>query len=48
MLTAAEKSVEASRRELEQAGEEARVVRERFESGRGIRLEVRGAQVALT
>jgi outer membrane protein TolC len=48
MLTAAEKSVEASRRGLEQAEEEARVVRERFESGRGIQLEVLDAQVALT
>lgn len=48
MLTAAEKSVEASQRGLEQAEEEARVIRERFESGRGIQLEVLDAQVALT
>jgi outer membrane protein TolC len=48
MLTAAEKSVEASRRGLEQAEEEARVIRERFESGRGIQLEALDAQVALT
>jgi outer membrane protein TolC len=48
MLTAAEKSVEASRKGLEQAEEEARVIRERFESGRGIQLEVLDAQVALT
>jgi outer membrane protein TolC len=48
MLAAAEKSVEASQKGLEQATEEARVVRERFESGRGIQLEVLDAQVALT
>ena len=48
MLTAAEKSVEASQTGLEQAEEEARVIRERFESGRGIQLEVLDAQVALT
>ena len=48
MLTAAEKSVEASRKGLEQAEEEARVIRERFQSGRGIQLEVLDAQVALT
>jgi outer membrane protein len=48
MLTAAEKSVEASQRGLEQAEEEARVIRERFESGRGIQLEVLDVQVALT
>jgi outer membrane protein TolC len=48
MLTAAEKSVEASRKGLEQAEEEARVIRERFEAGRGIQLEVLDAQVALT
>jgi len=48
MLTAAEKSVEASQKGLEQAEEEARVIRERFESGRGIQLEVLDAQVALT
>jgi outer membrane protein TolC len=48
MLTAAERSVEASRTGVEQAAEEARVVRERFESGRGIQLEVLDAQLALT
>jgi outer membrane protein TolC len=48
MLAAAEKSVEASQKGLEQAAEEARVVRERFEAGRGIQLEVLDAQVALT
>jgi len=47
-LTAAEKSVEASRQGLEQAGEEFRVVKERFESGRGIQLEILDAQVSLT
>ncbi len=48
MLTAAEKSVEASRQGLEQAGEDFRVVKERFESGRGIQLEILDAQVSLT
>ena len=48
MLTAAEKSVEASRKGLAQAEEEARVIRERFDAGRGIQLEVLDAQVALT
>jgi outer membrane protein len=48
MLAAAEKSVEASRAGLEQAKEEFRVIRERFESGRGIQLEILDAQVALT
>jgi len=48
MLGAAEKSVQASRTGLEQAEEESRVMKERFESGRGIQLEVLDAQVALT
>ncbi|HEU5321615.1 MAG TPA: TolC family protein, partial [Methylomirabilota bacterium] len=48
MLGAAEKSVEASGKGLAQAEEESRVVRERFQSGRGIQLEVLDAQVALT
>jgi outer membrane protein TolC len=48
MLTAAEKGVEASRKGLEQAEEESRVVKERFESGRGIQLEILNAQVVLT
>lgn len=48
MLAAAEKGVEASRKGLEQAEEEFRVVKERFASGRGIQLEILDAQVALT
>ncbi len=48
MLVAAEKSVEASRTGLTQAEEEFRIVKERFESGRGIQLEVLDAQVSLT
>ena len=48
MLTAAEKSVEASRKGLEQAEEEFRGIKERFESGRGIQLEILDAQVSLT
>jgi outer membrane protein TolC len=48
MLTAAEKGVEASHKGLEQAEEESRVVKERFESGRGIQLEILDAQVVLT
>ena len=48
MLGAAEKAVEASRKGIEQAEEEARVVKERFASGRGIQLEVLDAQVAVT
>ncbi len=48
MLAAAEKGIEASRKGLEQAEEEFRVVRERFESGRGIQLEILDAQVVLT
>jgi outer membrane protein TolC len=48
MLKAAERSVEASRKGLEQAEEESRVVRERFTAGRGIQLEVLDAQVMLT
>ena len=47
-LAASEKSVEASRQGLEQATEEFRVVKERFESGRGIQLEILDAQVSLT
>jgi outer membrane protein TolC len=47
MLVAAEKSVQASQKGLEQAEEEFRVVAERFESGRGIQLEILDAQVAL-
>jgi outer membrane protein TolC len=48
MLAAAEKSVEASRKGLEQAEEEFRIVKERFESGRGIQLEILDAQVSVT
>jgi outer membrane protein len=47
-LTAAEKSVEASRKGLDQAEEEFRIVKDRFESGRGIQLEILDAQVSLT
>ncbi len=47
-LRAAEKGVDASRRGLDQAEEEFRVVRERFESGRGIQLEILDAQAAVT
>ncbi len=48
MLAAAEKSVEASQKGVEQAEEEFRIVKERFESGRGIQLEMLDAQVSLT
>jgi outer membrane protein TolC len=48
MLTAADKGVAASRAGLGQAEEDFRVVRERFEAGRGIQVEVLDAQVALT
>jgi outer membrane protein TolC len=48
MLRAAGTSVEASRAGLTQAEEEFRVVKERFESGRGIHLEILDAQVSLT
>jgi outer membrane protein len=48
MLTVAERSVEASRKGIEQAEEEARVIRERFESRRGIQLELLDAQLTLT
>jgi outer membrane protein TolC len=48
MLTAADRSGEAGRQGLEVAAEEFRVVKERFESGRGIRLEIQDAQVSLT
>lgn len=48
MLAAAEKGVEASRTGLAQAEEEFRVVKERFDSGRGIQLEILDAQVAVT
>ncbi len=48
MLTAAEKGVEASRKGLEQAEEESRIMQERFQAGRGIQLEILDAQVTLT
>lgn len=48
MLAAARTSVEASGKGLEQAEEEARIVRERFEAGRGVQVEVLDAQVSLT
>ena len=48
MLRAAEKGVEASRKGLEQSEEEFRIVKERFEAGRGIQLEILDAQVSLT
>jgi outer membrane protein TolC len=48
MVGAARKAVEASRKGVEQAEEEARVIKERFASGRGIQLEVLDAQVAVT
>jgi outer membrane protein len=47
-LGAAEKSVEASRKGLDQAEEEFRIVKDRFESGRGIQLEILDAQVSVT
>jgi outer membrane protein TolC len=48
MLRATGQSVEASRKGVEQAEEEFRIVKERFESGRGIQLEILDAQVSLT
>jgi outer membrane protein len=48
MLEAAKRSVDAAGVGVTQAAEEARAVRERFESGRGIQLEVLDAQVAVT
>jgi outer membrane protein TolC len=48
LLDAAVKSVEASRKGLDQAEEEFRVVKERFQSGRGIQVEILDAQVAVT
>ncbi len=48
MLAATEKSVDASRKGVEQAEEEFRVVKERFASGRGIQVEILDAQAALT
>jgi outer membrane protein TolC len=47
-LVAAERNVEASRKGLEQAEEQFRIVQERYASGRGIQVEVLDAQTALT
>ena len=41
-------AVEASRTGLEQAEEEFRIMKQRFESGRGIQLEILDAQVSVT
>jgi outer membrane protein TolC len=48
MFEAAQRAVDASAKGLEQAEEESRVVRERFEAGRGIQLEILDAQVTVT
>ncbi len=48
MLTAAEKNVEASKKGLEQAEEQFRIVQERYAAGRGIQVEILDAQTALT
>jgi outer membrane protein TolC len=48
ILRAAETAVDASRRGLDQAEEDFRVVKERFESGRGVQLEILDAQAAVT
>ncbi len=48
MLTAAEKAVEASRVGLDQAQEELRIMQERFQSGRGIQVELLDAQASIT
>jgi outer membrane protein len=48
MFEAAQRAVDASAKGLEQAAEESRVVRERFEAGRGIQLEILDAQVTVT
>ena len=48
MLGAAEKGVEASKIGLDQAEEEIRIVKERFESGRGIQVEILDAQASVT
>jgi len=48
MLGAAEKSVGASQKALDQAAEEFRIVRERFTSGRGIQLEILDSQASVT
>ena len=48
MLATAEKNVEASKKGLEQADEQFRIIQERYASGRGIQVEVWDAQTALT
>jgi outer membrane protein len=48
MLGAAEQNVEASRKGLDQAEEQFRIIQERYAGGRGIQLEVLDAQTALT
>ncbi|HET8576880.1 MAG TPA: TolC family protein [Methylomirabilota bacterium] len=48
MLGAAEKSVEASQKALDQAAEEFRIVRERFGAGRGIQVEILDSQASAT
>jgi outer membrane protein len=48
MLAAAEKGVEASRKGIEQAEEEFRIIKVRFGEGRGIQLEILDSQVSLT
>ena len=48
MLTAADRNVEASRKGLEQAEEQFRIIQERYANGRGTQLEVLDAQVTLT
>src|SRR3990172_10902932 len=48
MLAAADRNVEASRKGLEQAEEQFRIIQERYATGRGIQLEVLDAQVTLT
>lgn len=48
MLTSAEKTVEASKKGLDQAEEQFRIVQERYTSGRGIQVEILDAQTALT
>jgi outer membrane protein TolC len=47
MISAAEKNVEASRKGLEQAEEQSRIMQERYASGRGIQVEVLDAQTTL-
>ena len=48
MLQTAEKNVEASKKGLDQAEEQFRIVQERYSSGRGIQIEILDAQTTLT